>query len=206
MTVYQAIEKVSEELAAVGIGKTRKNEQQGFKFRGIDEVLNTLAPMLPKHHLVVLPRILKRECAERTTAKGAPLFYVNVEAAFDFVSTVDGSTHTVTTFGEAMDTADKATNKAMSVAYKYAVFLSFCVPVEAMAEDADTVTHIVEPMGYRDWLTDLTAMSETADIDTFRDTYRSSLNKFRHYLEEHQRPTLDALVERAKQNAPLPVL
>ena len=206
MNVYQAIQAVSAEMAQSGIGKSRNNQQQGYSFRGIDEVLNALAPTLPKHGLVIFPRIVSREMTERQTARGNPLFCVTVAAEFDFVSTEDGSTHTVRTYGEAMDTADKATNKAMSVAYKYAAFLTFCIPVEGMATDADTVTHevavvpVVPPTGYTDWFDDLTAMAASVDVNMFRDNYRASKRSYREFLQAHDRPALDALVARAAQN------
>ena len=139
--VYAKIAAVSAELAKDGIQKGRKNQQQGYSFRGIDDVLNALAPMLASHGLVILPRCLSRTSTERETAKGGTLFYVVVETAFDFVAASDSSLHTVTTFGEAMDSADKATNKAMSAAYKYAAILAFCIPV--VGEDADSTTHEV---------------------------------------------------------------
>jgi hypothetical protein len=65
---------------------------------------------------------------------------------------------------------------------------------------------VPEPVGFKDWLADMTAMSETADVDTMRDSYKSSAAKYRHYLETTQKATLDKLVDRARQNAPLPVL
>lgn len=143
MTVYDCIVAVSREIAQQGISKTRSNAQQGYKFRGIDDVLNALSPLLAKYRLVILPRILSRSVVERATQKGGVLFYVTVEAEFDFVSAADSSTHTVKTYGEAMDSADKATNKAMSAAYKYAAFQTFCIPTEG-DNDADAVTH--EPL------------------------------------------------------------
>lgn len=143
--VYKAIGNVSEELLA-GISKGKKNQQQGFMFRGIDDVYNALAPALVKHGLVILPRIMERTVTERTTQKGGVLFYVVVRAEFDFVSVEDGSKHTVVTFGEAMDSGDKATNKAMSIAYKYAAFQAFCIPTEETAIDADATVHHVAPL------------------------------------------------------------
>lgn len=130
MKVYKAINDVQAALAVTGITKDRKNQQQNYTFRGIDDVYNALAPLLAKHGLCILPRVLSRDCIERQTAKGGTLFYVTVEAEFDFVSAEDGSKHTVKTFGEAMDSADKATNKAMSAAYKYAAFQAFAIPTE----------------------------------------------------------------------------
>lgn len=140
MNVYQAIAAIAGEMAKNGISKDRKNQQQGYQFRGIDDVYNALAPMLAAHNLVILPRMISREVVERQTQKGGALFYVTVEAEFDFVSAEDGSKHTVRTFGEAMDSADKATNKAMSAAYKYAAFQTFCIPTEG-DNDADGSSH-----------------------------------------------------------------
>ena len=140
--VYKAINAVQADLARVGISKDRKNEQQGYKFRGIDEVYNALSPMLARHGLCILPRCTERLCVERTNAKGTALFYVTVRAEFDFVSSEDGSKHTIVTYGEAMDSGDKATNKAMSAAYKYAAMQAFSIPTEG-DNDADAHTHEV---------------------------------------------------------------
>lgn len=142
--VYQLIAAVSGELAQVGIAKDRKNQAQGFSFRGIDDVYNVLAPIMARHGLVILPRVTARHCEERAGRNGGSLFYVTVEVHFDFVSSHDGSRHEVVTFGEAMDSADKATNKAMSAAYKYACFQAFCVPTQG-DNDADAHTHEVAP-------------------------------------------------------------
>lgn len=139
MSVYKAINAVQSDLARDGITKDRRNSSQGYNFRGIDDVYNALSPLLAKHGLCILPRIISRECVERASQKGGVLFYVTVEAEFDFVSSVDGSKHVVRTFGEAMDSADKATNKAMSAAYKYAAFQAFAIPTEA-DNDADAHT------------------------------------------------------------------
>ncbi|MFD1945037.1 ERF family protein [Paradevosia shaoguanensis] len=142
--VYAAIAAVTSEIAKEGISKDRKNDQQGYKFRGIDDVYNALSPIIAKHNLCILPRMLSREVSERKNAKGNALFYVTVEAEFDLISSEDGSKHTVRTFGEAMDSGDKATNKAMSAAYKYAAMQAFCIPTEG-DNDADSTTHEVQP-------------------------------------------------------------
>lgn len=141
--VYQAIATVQGELAKTGIAKSRKNQQgSGYMYRGIDEVYAALSPLLAQHGLVVIPRFLERIVAERQSKSGGALFYVTVHAEFDFVAVADGSKHTAATYGEAMDSGDKATNKAMSAAYKYAAFLTFAIPTEG-DNDADAVTHEV---------------------------------------------------------------
>ena len=140
--VYQLIAGVSADISRQGIAKDRNNAQQGYQFRGIDDVYNALSPIMSAHGLVILPRIMGREVSERVNQKGNTLFYVTVRAEFDFVSSHDGSRHTVVTYGEAMDSGDKATNKAMSAAYKYAAFQTFCIPTEG-DNDADATTHVV---------------------------------------------------------------
>ena len=140
MKVYKAINAVQSELAKTGITKDRKNTQgSGYMFRGIDDVYNAIAPLLATHGLCILPRMISRELVERQSKAGGALFYVTVEAEFDFVAAEDGSKHTVRTFGEAMDSGDKATNKAMSAAYKYAAFQAFAIPTEG-DNDADSHT------------------------------------------------------------------
>ena len=137
--VYRAICAVSKALSHDGIAKGRRNDAQGYGFRGIDDVYNALSALLAGADLCILPRMVSRTQEERPTAKGGLLFYVTVQADFDFVSVRDGSKHTVTMYGEAMDSADKATNKAMSAAYKYCALQVFCIPTEGMA-DADATT------------------------------------------------------------------
>lgn len=141
--VYKAIGAVAADMAEQGLAKTRTNQQQGYKFRGIDEVMNILAPSMAKHHLIILPRVITRTITERPTKdKQGVLFYVVIECEFDFVSTDDGSKHTVRTFGEAMDSGDKASNKSQSCAFKYAAFQAFCIPTEGDGDaDADSCTH-----------------------------------------------------------------
>lgn len=140
--VYGAIADVMAKLSKTGISKDNKNAQQGYKFRGIDDVYNAMAPILAESRLLILPRVLSRIVTERESKSGGALFYVVLDVEFDLVSALDGSKHTVKVCGEAMDSGDKATNKAMSAAYKYACMEAFCIPTEG-DNDADSQTHEV---------------------------------------------------------------
>ena len=142
MKVYEKIAAVTAELSKIGISKDSKNTSQGYAFRGIDAVYGALSPMLSKHGLCILPRVTDRQVIERQNRQGTALFYVTLTVEFDFVAAEDGSKHTVITVGEAMDSGDKASNKAMSAAYKYAAFQAFCIPTEG-DNDADSTTHEV---------------------------------------------------------------
>lgn len=141
MSVYKAISSVMSDLSKVGIAKTDTNTYDKYKYRGIDAVYNALAPLLAKHGLCVLPRVLDRELVERSSAKGGVLMHTTLTVEFDLVASEDGSKHTIRAIGEAMDRGDKSVNKAMTAAYKYAMFELFCIPTEG--EDADGESHEV---------------------------------------------------------------
>lgn len=144
LDVYRAINLVQADLVKIGLGKDQKNKFDNYMYRGIDGLYNALGPLLAKHGLCVLPRVLSRESTERKSDKGKALFYVVVDVEFDFVAASDGSKHTVRMFGEAMDRGDKATNKAITAAYKYAAFQAFAIPTEG-TPDADEESHEVAP-------------------------------------------------------------
>ncbi len=196
-SVYGAIAAVSGALAKTGISKSRENSAQKYKFRGIDEVFNALAPLLVEHGLVILPRVLARECVERVTKTGSVLYFVTVEAEFDFVAVVDGSKHTVKTFGEAQDSGDKATNKAMSAAYKYAAFQAFCIPTEG-DNDADATTPepiapkvAVKPEGYDKFAADYLKAAKNGR-EALRQAYKDATPMLRDYLTKRDEATYNA--------------
>lgn len=141
--VYEAISAITLNLSKVGIAKAGKNQQQGYTFRGIDQVYLALSSELAAQQLCILPRVTERSVVERETKNGGVLFSVTVGVEFDIVSAKDGSAHVVKLYGEAMDSGDKATNKAMSAAYKYMALEVFCIPTEG-DNDADAQTHEVK--------------------------------------------------------------
>lgn len=147
MKIFEAISGVMADIDAVG--KNQKNKQQGFMYRGIDDVMNALAPALVKHKVFIVPEVTHEERTERKTDKGGVLFYTRLHVTYTFYA-VDGSHIEAKVVGEAMDSGDKATNKALSVAFKYAAFQVFCIPTEEMKEpevmiDPDAESHNVAP-------------------------------------------------------------
>ena len=134
--IYEAISNVMADIGAVG--KNSKNLQQGFMFRGIDAVMNAINPALIKYKVFVVPEILEQSREERKTAKGGLLIYSICKVKYTFYAE-DGSFVESVVIGEGMDSGDKATNKAMSIAFKYACFQVFCIPTEEMKDpDADS--------------------------------------------------------------------
>lgn len=136
--IYSAICGIMEDIGVVG--KNDTNKQQGFKYRGIDSVMNALNPAMIKHKIFCVPEVLEQTREERTTAKGATLIYSVCKMRYRFYAT-DGSSVDAVVVGEGMDSGDKATNKAMSVAFKYACFQTFCIPTEDLMDDPDADSH-----------------------------------------------------------------
>jgi hypothetical protein len=121
------------------ITKDKTNTQQGFKYRGIDDVMNALQPLLVKHKVFIVPEVLEQIREDRTSSKGNSLIYSVCKIKYTFFAE-DGSNVTAIVIGEGMDSGDKATNKAMAIAMKYACFQIFCIPTEEMV-DPDKETH-----------------------------------------------------------------
>lgn len=136
MNIYQSITKIMEEVPS--IGKTQRNKTQGFMYRGIDDVMNALQPLLAKNKVFIVPEILEQMREERTTSKGGNLIYSICKIKYKFYAE-DGSSVEAITIGEGMDSGDKATNKAMAIAMKYALFQVFCIPTDEM-KDPDSET------------------------------------------------------------------
>lgn len=138
--VYRAISWVTGELKKTGISKSQRNKEQGFNFRGIDQVYQSLCGLLSEAQLIVTPRVVDAKFEQRTSKSGTAMFNTFLTVEFDFVSAVDGSKHTSRTVGEATDSGDKGANKAMSAAYKYNAIQAFAIPV-AGEPDADEHTN-----------------------------------------------------------------
>lgn len=140
--IYTALANVMADMSAVK--KSKKNTQgAGFNYRGIDDVMNALHPALVKNGVVVVPQVIAKEREERQSKSGGLNIYSIVTMSFKFFAK-DGSFVEAVTVGEAMDSGDKATNKAMSVALKYACFQVLMIPTEEML-DPDSETHEVAP-------------------------------------------------------------
>lgn len=161
-SVYAAIHAIAADLARIGIPKARTNTADDYKYRSIDDVLGTLAPLLANHRLCVLPQVLERIEKDREIEGQGLCAHVSLRIGFTLTSVDDGTSHTVEAYGEALDSSDKATAKAMSAAYKSAMVQTFCIPA-CGGDDADLSskkvclkTHEPEPVqGWQRWTEDI---------------------------------------------------
>ena len=137
MTTIQAcLVAVMGEVTAVG--KNDKNTHQGFNFRGIDAVVNAVGPALRKHHVVVMPEVVDYTYGEIEIGKDRKLTgHAKVKVRYSFYGP-EGDALTTTVVAESMDSGDKATAKAMSVAFRTALLQALCLPTNEPDPDAST--------------------------------------------------------------------
>lgn len=122
-------------MADVGaVKKSRSNVQQGYSFRGIDDLYNAIHDALVKHGVFIVPVVIDRVQQDRESKRGGCLIYTSLVVSHKFYGP-DGSYIEAVTVGEAMDSGDKSSNKAMSAAMKYAIIETFAIPT---GDEADT--------------------------------------------------------------------
>lgn len=132
--IYSALAKVMAEVGVVG--KARKNAAQGYQFRGIDDVVAHIQQVMAAQGVVVVPRVVEREREVVQTKSGGAMASVRLLVEHSFFAQ-DGSSVTATTLGEAMDSGDKASNKAMSAALKYALTETLLIPTYEADRDTE---------------------------------------------------------------------
>lgn len=143
INIHQAMIRIMRSVEAIKKEKTN-TQGSGFKYRGIDDVMNSLHNAFAEAGVYIMPEVLERKETERVSKQGGALFYVTQTIRFNFIAE-DGSAATAIVNGTAMDSGDKADNKGMSIGLKYALLQAFLIPTEDMAEP-DSQTHEVKPI------------------------------------------------------------
>lgn len=138
--IQAALIGAMRDVCKIGIGKNRKADAGAAKynFRGIDDAMNEMSPILVNNGISVTPRYSELVIQEREKEGGKFSRFVTVKGAFTFAA-ADGSSVTAEAYGEAMDSGDKATIKAQSVAFRTVLFQQFIVPLMAMDTELDGV-------------------------------------------------------------------
>jgi len=136
MNIFQAICAIQKEIDF--IGRNKKNSGQGFMFRGIDDVYNSLHGLFSKHEVFCMPEVLESFSEDRTAKSGGTNIFRILKIKYTFYA-ADGSSVSCIVQGEGLDTSDKGSNKAMAVGHKYALLQMFTIPTLDMT-DPDSIT------------------------------------------------------------------
>lgn len=134
-SIYAAFSAAMEEVQAVR--KEGFNESQRYNFRGIDQVVNAVGPIFRKHHIIPMPHSCAASFRDVLTSTGKPTREVTVAATYRFYGPAGDFIEAVVP-GESLDSGDKGTAKAMSVAYRIVLLQSLCIPTDDKDPDQDS--------------------------------------------------------------------
>lgn len=168
-TVVEALTRV---MAAVSpVGKDGHNSQQNYKFRGIDAVVNEVAPKLREHGVIVLPEVLAANYRDVQTSSGKPSRECTVKVRYRFYGPA-GDCIDVIVPGESMDFGDKGTAKAMSVAFRIALLQALCIPTGDADPDSQSYERASAPAGPSKSAVDLlAAISEATEVERLKELW-----------------------------------
>ncbi len=130
-----ALWHVQRKIAAMGVAKLRKNQEQGFMFRGIEDIQNAIAPLFGEEGILLMPEVVELTQEERKTSQGKPLYNTKVCVVYTFVHAESGTEVKSRLYGEGANSGDKGTSIAMTSAFKTLLNQVFCIPFEAMDGD-----------------------------------------------------------------------
>jgi len=142
LKIFEEIPKIAAEIG--GVKKAQQNKQQGFSFRGIDDVYNSVSLIMAKHGVFSVCTILNSDVGAITSKQGAKGYHMVNHYEFTFYAS-DGSSVKQEAIGEAMDYGDKAANKCFSIAHKYALLGIFAIPTEETLDPDSTTPPAVRP-------------------------------------------------------------
>jgi len=143
--IYKQMMAVMKDIGSVSKGQ--KNEAQGFKFRGVDQFINALNPALLKNGVIMVPKLVTKGSQTRDLGNGKSESHVHLEMTYTFYAE-DGSNLVVGPIpSEGLDRGDKATNKALSAALKYALIQTFSITTEDVVDGDSESLEITSPTG-----------------------------------------------------------
>lgn len=181
--IYNAIIDAMGQVSAIAKGK--RNSTQGFSYRGIDDVMNELHPILAKCGIFIVPTVLDEQRSAGTTLKGGNIFYTRQKIQFKFYAK-DGSSIEAVIIGEAMDSGDKASNKALSVGLKYALLQVFCIPTEEEKDpDSETYDDYV-PQNQKQSAPDSKTVNQQVDPTTLQ--AEAELKELKNLVQTYEKP------------------
>ena len=129
--IYQAL--IAAQAAIKNVGKNGTNKFDGYAYRGIDDVMDAVHKAFVEAGVVAIPEVINKEQVERTSRKGDAMIHTTLTVKYTFFA-ADGTSISATVQGEGMDRGDKSINKAMSGAYKYAMFQVLAIPTSEMID------------------------------------------------------------------------
>lgn len=144
--LYQKLLLITEEIGK--IEKTGRNSQQGYEFIEQAQVVAEVRVQLAKHGVMIIPETVSRTLGryEVTRSNGKPGvdIHARVASRYTLVNADNPDEKMVCEWdaGEAIDSGDKATNKATTASHKYFLMKLFNISDK---DDPDAETPVAAP-------------------------------------------------------------
>lgn len=136
-SVHLAWSAVMADVRELAKGERNNTPGASFNFRGIDAVMNAAGPALRRHGVAVVPNVTSANYRDVQTSTGKPSREATVLVSFTVYGPA-GDSFTGAAPGESMDSGDKGTAKAMSVAMRTFLLQALCLPTQDSDPDAET--------------------------------------------------------------------
>jgi len=160
--IYSLLTQVMTDAGAVKKGDF--NSHQKFNFRGIDAVINAVSPALRKHGVVVVPTVITSDYESVQVGPNRTVMgHARITITYTFYAP-DGSNVAATVSAESMDSGDKATAKAYSVAFRTALLQTLCLPTDEADPDSDTYERSAQDAPQREQQTRIERPQQAAQI------------------------------------------
>ena len=130
--IYGAIIDAKREIGSIGKDKETASGAK-FQYRSFDSVINAVGPLLDRHGIMLVPRVLHRERWVQQSRSGGSTDYCLLEMEFTFYAR-DGSFVIASSVGQAMDSSDKSATKAATVALRIVLCQLFNIAYEEMQD------------------------------------------------------------------------
>lgn len=137
-TIVEALSAVMDDVQAIRKSEKNSAPNANYMFRGIDAVMNAVGPAFRKHGVLCIPINVSSTYRDVLTSTGKPSREVTVNVTYRFIGPA-GDHLDSQIIGEAMDSGDKGSAKAMSVAYRTLLLQALTIPTDE--PDPDSVTH-----------------------------------------------------------------
>jgi len=178
--IYKRILDIQEDMGAIAKTQTTQGGGPRYNFRGIDDVMNAVSPLLTKHRVFAAPEVLEQIREERVSNNNKLIAFTRLLVKLTFY-TDDGSNVSAVVVGEAMDSSDKCCTKAHSVAYRIGLLQILCIPTEETAVDVENDNHELSTLGeqvrkfYSKVLATVKGAASIEDIDKYKNAYEKKV-------------------------------
>lgn len=134
--IVSALNACMADVGAIGKSSKMTDGPAKYTYRSIEAIMPAVHAAFIRHGVVATPKVIDSHYQDITSKSGTRGVHCVLTVEWTFTHT-DQSNVVAITVGEAADWSDKASNKAMTAAQKYAYVQVLCIPTEGLLDEQD---------------------------------------------------------------------